>query len=162
MTEKKGGQKTPLIVHPTSDGFTISGIVGTQSIPNNASTPVSLWTTTAASPSPKDFLAQPTNTTWTCVHSGYYLVCGGASFQNNAVGSRQITIMKGASANFFVQVPNAGGADTSSVTTSGILKLASGDTVSINVFQNSGVALTIGNTYFGLMPVCEKMCENFL
>lgn len=158
-TQGDGRALSPLLVHNSSDGFSLGFGGATQSIPTGATpTNVTAWAGVSATDS-----INTTTGIRTVKNGGYYQIDAGISWAPNAgAGNRAVHLYKNGALITTVQLVNVG--TTSDVVTLLVKtsQFAAGDTANIAVSHNAGTNVVISAAWWGMFPVCEKMNENFL
>jgi hypothetical protein len=118
-------------------GQTIAGL----SIPN------AVWTT-VTTPTIVDSThgALTTGGVFTAPVSGRYIICASVFYATNATGSRGVRIRKNTFDTGMGTFGTAGSSAGTGATVSGYLKLNAGDTVTMETFQNTGVAISLSTS----------------
>jgi microcystin-dependent protein len=118
-------------------GQTTAGL----SIPNNAWTPVTTPTIVDSTHG-----ALTTGGVFTAPAPGRYAVSVTAFFGTNGTGSRGVRVRKNSGDTGLGNFTPAGSTASTGATVSGYLRLNAGDTMTMEAFQNSGGAVSLGTT----------------
>ena len=113
-----------------------------QSVGNNSQTVIT-WQTTEFDENSD--MADLANNRLTAPVAGIYIVTAGGEWQANLSGQRQVSLLQNGSG--FAWVTNAPSISTIwRMNVSGVVKLAAGDHIQLQAFQNSGGSLNMNNT----------------
>lgn len=144
------------------DGMTCKNAFGTvsqkvggiQTINNAATTTLdsNFWNTSSTISG--DVTGQLTfsNGVFTINKEGVYMITAFASFQINGTGSRSISINQDGNILSYVST-NGTSADRCGMNVSAVIKLLVGNTIRIQVYQNSGTSLTMNADILGQMMI---------
>ena len=118
------------------------------SMTNSAGTSISTgsWTTATYNATIKDSHGAVSSGVFTAPISGMYLVTGNVSFTSSAAGQRGIRIIQSGSTSRAEVLQPANGSYTIGQTAVASLKMLAGDTAAVQVYQDSGGALTLQST----------------